>query len=97
MATRTAAFGEHRMISIGDRPISVYCDGEPGRLPTVILIPAGGSLASQRSGMQDGGLRNPLQPSIGHDADRCAVAAGKLTLLPRSGSTGRTTDSEYLF
>jgi hypothetical protein len=25
------------------------------------------------------------------------LAAGKLTLLPRSGSTGRTTDSEYLF
>jgi pimeloyl-ACP methyl ester carboxylesterase len=45
LATSTAAFGEHRMISIGDRRISVYCDGEPRRSPTVILIPAGGSTA----------------------------------------------------
>lgn len=33
------------MIGIGDRRISVYCDGEPGRSPAVILIPAGGSTA----------------------------------------------------
>jgi pimeloyl-ACP methyl ester carboxylesterase len=45
LATCTAAFGEHRMISVGDRRISVYCDGELGRSPTVILIPAGGSVA----------------------------------------------------
>jgi pimeloyl-ACP methyl ester carboxylesterase len=45
LATSIAAFGEHRMISIGDRRISVYCDGEPRRSPTVILIPAGGSTA----------------------------------------------------
>jgi len=42
LATSTAAFAEHRMISIGDRRISVYCDGERGLSPTVILIPAGG-------------------------------------------------------
>src|SRR5260370_6557143 len=45
LATPTTAFGEHRIIGIGDRRISVYCDGEPGRSPTVILIPAGGSTA----------------------------------------------------
>jgi len=28
LATSIAAFGEHRMISIGDRRLSVYCDGE---------------------------------------------------------------------
>src|SRR5205807_6512543 len=45
LATSIAAFGEQRMISIGNRRISVYCDGQPGRSPTVILIPAGGSTA----------------------------------------------------
>ena len=45
LATSTAVFGEHRMISIGDRRVSVYCDGDPGRSRTVILIPAGGSTA----------------------------------------------------
>ena len=45
LATSAAVFGEHRMIRIGDRRVSVYCDGEPGRSPTVILIPAGGSTA----------------------------------------------------
>jgi pimeloyl-ACP methyl ester carboxylesterase len=45
LAISTAAFGEQRMIGIGDRRLSVYCDGEPGRSPTVILIPAGGSTA----------------------------------------------------
>jgi hypothetical protein len=39
LATSTAAFAEHRMISIGDRRISVYCDGERGLSPAVILIP----------------------------------------------------------
>src|SRR5690348_8129910 len=45
LTAATAVSGEHRMISIGDRRISVYCDGEAGRSPTVILIPAGGSTA----------------------------------------------------
>jgi pimeloyl-ACP methyl ester carboxylesterase len=45
LAISAAAFGEHRMISIGDRRISVYCDGDPGSSPTVILVPAGGSTA----------------------------------------------------
>jgi len=40
-----AAFGEHRMISIGDRRLSVYCDGEATRSPMVVLIPAGGRTA----------------------------------------------------
>jgi pimeloyl-ACP methyl ester carboxylesterase len=45
LTTSIAALAEHRMISIGGRRISVYCDGHPGRSPTVILIPAGGSTA----------------------------------------------------
>lgn len=46
------AVGEQRMIRIGDRRISVYCDGEPGRSRTVILIPAGGSTAKDWSMVQ---------------------------------------------
>ena len=45
LATSAAVFGERRMISIGDRRVSVYCDGDPGRSRTVILIPAGESTA----------------------------------------------------
>src|SRR4051812_4592855 len=45
LATSPAAIGKQRMIGIGDRRLSVYCDGEPARSPTVILIPAGGSTA----------------------------------------------------
>jgi pimeloyl-ACP methyl ester carboxylesterase len=40
------------MISIGDRRISVYCDGDPARSPTVILIPAGGSIAKDWATVQ---------------------------------------------
>ncbi len=39
------ASGEQRKISVGDRSISVYCDGEPTTSPTVVLIPAGGRTA----------------------------------------------------
>jgi pimeloyl-ACP methyl ester carboxylesterase len=45
LATSAAVFGEHRMISIGDRRVSVYCDGDPTHSRTVILVPAGGSTA----------------------------------------------------
>jgi hypothetical protein len=40
-----AAFGEQTMINVGNRRLAVYCDGEAGSRPTVILIPAGGSTA----------------------------------------------------
>jgi pimeloyl-ACP methyl ester carboxylesterase len=46
LATSLAAFGEQRMISVGDRRLSVYCDGEAARSPTVVLIPAGGRTAT---------------------------------------------------
>src|SRR5713226_3883521 len=45
LATSIAAFGEQRMIRVGDRRLSVYCDGEAARSPTVVLIPAGGRTA----------------------------------------------------
>jgi hypothetical protein len=35
-----AAFGEHRMISLGDRRLSIDCDGKAGSA-TVILIAGG--------------------------------------------------------
>jgi pimeloyl-ACP methyl ester carboxylesterase len=52
IAGSIAAFGEQRMISIGDRRISVYCDGKAARSPTVILVPAGGRTAKDWSTVQ---------------------------------------------
>ena len=48
----STAFGEQRMISIGERRISVYCDGKAGTSPTVILVPAGGRTAKDWSTVQ---------------------------------------------
>src|SRR5258706_15754543 len=45
LATSLAAYGEQRMIRVGDRRLSVYCEGEAARSPTVVLIPAGGRTA----------------------------------------------------
>ena len=45
LATSGAALGEQWMISIGDRRISIYCDGDSKHSPRVILLPAGGSTA----------------------------------------------------
>ena len=59
----TTAFAEQRMISIGDRRVSVYCEGESGRSPTVILIPAGGSTA------KDWAL---VQPKVAHFSRVCS-------------------------
>jgi pimeloyl-ACP methyl ester carboxylesterase len=42
------------MVSVGDRRISIYCDGDPRHLPTVILIPAGGSTAKDWAMVQPG-------------------------------------------
>jgi len=40
-----ASAQQPRMVSIGDRRLAVYCDGDATRSPTVILIPAGGRTA----------------------------------------------------
>ena len=58
-----AIFADQRMIRIGDRRISVYCDGEAGSRPTVILIPAGGSTASDWA---------KVQPSVAAFARVCS-------------------------
>jgi pimeloyl-ACP methyl ester carboxylesterase len=63
LAVSVPTFGEQRMISIGDRRVSVYCDGEPGRSPTVILIPAGGRTA------QDWAL---VQPAVSRFSRVCS-------------------------
>src|SRR5690606_7388540 len=44
--------GEQRRISIGDRHMAVYCDGEARRSPTVVLIPAGGRTAKDWAAIQ---------------------------------------------
>src|SRR5882762_11423417 len=40
---------------------------------------------------------NLLLSIDGHDVVRRVLASAKLTFLPRSSTTSRTTDSEYLF
>ena len=45
LATALPALAEQRMVSVGERRIAVYCDGEMARFPTVILVPAGGRTA----------------------------------------------------
>jgi len=52
MSLSTAAFGEQRMISIGDRRLAVYCDGKTSSTPTVILVPAGGRTAKDWATVQ---------------------------------------------
>ncbi len=52
LTTSIAASGEQRMISIGDRRLSVYCDGEAARSRAVVLIPAGGRTAKDWSTIQ---------------------------------------------
>ncbi|WP_263416055.1 alpha/beta fold hydrolase [Terriglobus albidus] len=52
MAASTMVLGEQKMISVGDRRISIYCDGKAGTLPTVILVPAGGRTAKDWSKVQ---------------------------------------------
>ena len=52
LAVSVVASGEQRMISIGDRRLSVYCDGEVTRSPTVVLVPAGGRLAKDWASVQ---------------------------------------------
>jgi len=44
LAASVAAFGEHRMISLGERRLSMDCDGEVGSA-TVVLIAGGGESA----------------------------------------------------
>lgn len=44
LAASVTAFGEHRMISVGDRRLSIDCDGEAGST-TVVLIAGGGEAA----------------------------------------------------
>ena len=41
-----------RMILVGDHRIAVYCDGEVGRTPTVILMPGGGRTAADWAKVQ---------------------------------------------
>ena len=51
IAASLSAFGEHRMISIGDRRLSIDCDGELGST-TVVLIAGGGRTAKDWAKVQ---------------------------------------------
>jgi pimeloyl-ACP methyl ester carboxylesterase len=47
-----AASAEHRMISIGDRRLSIDCNGEPQHSPTIVLIAGGGRTAKDWARVQ---------------------------------------------
>jgi pimeloyl-ACP methyl ester carboxylesterase len=51
LATSITAFGEHRMISLGDRRLSIDCDGEAGSA-TVVLMAGGGRTAADWAKVQ---------------------------------------------
>lgn len=54
MITPIAAGEDLRMVSIGERRVAVYCDGEATGAPTVVLIPAGGRTAKDWASVQPG-------------------------------------------
>jgi pimeloyl-ACP methyl ester carboxylesterase len=54
IAFSVAVFGEQRIVSIGERHIAVYCSGDAGPSPTVILVPAGGRTAKDWDTVQPG-------------------------------------------
>ena len=47
-----AAFAQHRMISIGDRHLSMNCDGQPQRAPTIVLMAGAGRTAKDWAEVQ---------------------------------------------
>src|SRR5690349_4529161 len=51
LAASFAAFGEHRLISLGERRLSIDCDGEAGSA-TVVLIAGGGEMAKDWAKVQ---------------------------------------------
>src|SRR5579872_3930815 len=62
LAASIAAFGEHRMISLGDRRLSIDCDGKAGSA-TVVLIAGGGRTAEDWA---------KVQPSVSKFARVCS-------------------------
>jgi pimeloyl-ACP methyl ester carboxylesterase len=100
LAISIAACGEPKMISLGDRRLSIDCDGEAGVAATVVLIAGGGRTAKDWS---------KVQPAVSNFARVCSYdragsgksdnAASKLqsvdeivndlhTLLKASGEKG---------
>jgi pimeloyl-ACP methyl ester carboxylesterase len=62
LLTTFPAFGEHRIISIGDRRLSMDCDGERGAA-TVVLIAGGGRMAKDWA---------KVQPAVANFARVCS-------------------------
>jgi pimeloyl-ACP methyl ester carboxylesterase len=52
LVTSIAVFGEHRMVSIGNRRLSIDCDGDAGHSATVVLIAGGWRTAADWAKVQ---------------------------------------------
>lgn len=63
LATASPAHPAQQMVSVGERRIAIYCDGELARFPTAILVPAGGRTAKDWE---------TIQPQVAHLTRVCS-------------------------
>ena len=82
VAASIAAFGEHRMISLGDRSLSIDCDGEAGSR-TVVLI-AGGE--------EPGKVWAKVQPAVAKFARVCSYDFAGLGESDKAASAMQSAD-----
>src|SRR4051812_7122411 len=82
LALAIPAFAEHRLISIGDRRLSIDCDANPSSTATVLLLAGGGRTAKDWS---------KVQPAVSKFArvcsyDRAGLGESEKTAKPQSAA-----------
>ena len=82
LATSITAFGEHRMISLGDRRLSINCDGKAGSA-TVVLIAGGGRTAEDWA---------KVQPAVSKFARVCSYDRAGFGESDKAGSKLQSVD-----
>jgi pimeloyl-ACP methyl ester carboxylesterase len=82
LATSITAFGEHRMISLGDRRLSIDCDGKAGSA-TVVLIAGGGRTAEDWA---------KVQPAVSKFARVCSYDRAGFGASDKAGSKLQSVD-----
>lgn len=82
LAASVAALGEQRMISIGDRRLSIDCDGEAGSA-TVVLIAGGGESAKTWA---------KVQPAVAKFARVCSYDFAGLGESDKAASNPQPVD-----
>ena len=82
LTTSITTFGEHRMISIGDRRLSIDCDGQAGST-TVVLIAGGGEPAE---------VWAKVQPAVAKFARVCSYDFAGLGESDKAASEMQSAD-----